>query len=187
MLHRIRLAMQDERRRRQARRRSRSGRNLHRRQSAQHARASASGSACRKAQLDGWQGRRHGPAGAPRRRAAARSALQGRRRAASAATSSQVSTRNVEKGATVHTDALRSYQGLRDGLRPQRHRPRRGVRGRASSHERLENFWSLLKRALKGTYVSRRTVPPVPLSRRTGVPVQQPHGHERRGPLQRWS
>ena len=29
----------------------------------------------------------------------------------------------------------------------------------------LENFWSLLKRAIKGTYVSRRAVPPVPLPR----------------------
>ena len=38
----------------------------------------------------------------------------------------------------------------------------------------LENFWSLFKRGLKGTYVSCRTVPSVSVSGRTGVPLQQP-------------
>ena len=37
----------------------------------------------------------------------------------------------------------------------------------------LENFWSLLKRGLAGTYVSRRAVPSVSVSGRTGVSLQQ--------------
>ena len=31
----------------------------------------------------------------------------------------------------------------------------------------MENFWSLLKRGLHGTYIQRGAVPPVPLPRRT--------------------
>jgi transposase-like protein len=45
--------------------------------------------------------------------------------------------KHVEAGATVHTDAHPSYVGLKFRVHPQRDRPRRKVRGRADSHERL--------------------------------------------------
>ena len=35
----------------------------------------------------------------------------------------------------------------------------------------LENFWSLLKRGLNGTYVSVEPYQPVPVSRRRGIPL----------------
>ncbi len=38
----------------------------------------------------------------------------------------------------------------------------------------LENFWSLLKRSIVGTYTSVGAVPPLPVSGRAGVQVQQP-------------
>lgn len=64
--------------------------------------------------------------------------------------------RNVELGATVYTDAAPSYAGLAishvhkfvDHLT-------RYVEGRVHVNG-LENFWTLLKRTLKGTYVSVR-------------------------------
>ena len=37
----------------------------------------------------------------------------------------------------------------------------------------IENFWSLLKRGIKGTYVSVEPLPSVSLSRRAGIPLQQ--------------
>lgn len=64
-------------------------------------------------------------------------------------------TENVEVGATLHTDALRSYDRM--GERGYVHQ----VIDHAESYvdgavhtNGLENYWSLLKRALKGTYVS---------------------------------
>ncbi len=64
-------------------------------------------------------------------------------------------TKNVETGSTVYTDALRSYDRM--GQRGYVH----GVIDHAESYvdgqvhtNGLENFWSLLKRAIKGTYVS---------------------------------
>ncbi len=69
---------------------------------------------------------------------------------------------NVEPGSNVYTDALMSYQGLDDAYV-------HGVIDHAVSYVEgqvhtngLENFWSLLKRTLKGTYVS---VDPVHLFR----------------------
>ena len=60
----------------------------------------------------------------------------------------------VLKGADIHTDALRSYEGLNDEYT-------HNVIDHAVSYVRgnvhtngLENFWSLLKRTIKGTYVS---------------------------------
>jgi transposase-like protein len=60
----------------------------------------------------------------------------------------------VLKGSEVHTDALRSYQGLDDGYTHQ-------VIDHAVSYvdghvhtNGLENFWCLLKRTIKGTYVN---------------------------------
>ncbi len=61
---------------------------------------------------------------------------------------------HVEPGADVFTDALKSYDDLA-------HDYRHGVIDHAESYAKgrihtngLENFWSLLKRAIKGTYVS---------------------------------
>lgn len=60
----------------------------------------------------------------------------------------------VVKGSEVHTDALSSYKGLDDEFV-------HGVVDHAVQYVKghvhtngLENFWSLLKRGLKGTYVS---------------------------------
>ena len=60
----------------------------------------------------------------------------------------------VLKGAEVHTDALRSYTGLAEDFT-------HNVIDHAVSYVRgnvhtngMENFWSLLKRTVKGTYVS---------------------------------
>lgn len=60
---------------------------------------------------------------------------------------------NVEPGSEVYTDALLSYQGLDDVYT-------HGtvdhaifyVKGKAHTNS-LENFWSLLKRTIKGTYI----------------------------------
>ena len=48
----------------------------------------------------------------------------------------------------------------------------------------MENYWSLLKRGLAGHLRVSRTVPPVPLPGRTGVPLRQSSGRERLRPLQ---
>lgn len=62
--------------------------------------------------------------------------------------------KHVEKGSEVMTDALQSYNGLEN-------EPVRGVIDHAETYVNgqvhtngIENFWSLLKRAIKGTYVS---------------------------------
>ncbi len=62
---------------------------------------------------------------------------------------------NVEPGTNVYTDALLSYDGLR--FQGYAHRmidhAERYVEGRVHTNG-LENFWSLLKRGINGTYVS---------------------------------
>ena len=61
---------------------------------------------------------------------------------------------HVERGShDLHGRAADVF-GTERRLSAQVHRPRGSLRGRRGSHERLENFWSLLKRGLKGTYVS---------------------------------
>ena len=61
---------------------------------------------------------------------------------------------NVEKGATVYTDALKSYLGLSDAYDHQTiDHAIEFVNGSIHTNN-VENFWSLLKRTLKGTYVS---------------------------------
>ena len=61
---------------------------------------------------------------------------------------------NVKPGSEVYTDALLSYQGWLSGLRAQVvDHAERYVDGKVHTNG-LENFWSLLKRGLKGTYVS---------------------------------
>jgi transposase-like protein len=62
--------------------------------------------------------------------------------------------RRIEAGSTVYTHALMSYYGLHDSYT-------HGVIDHAEAYvdgqihtNSMENFWSLLKRALKGTYVA---------------------------------
>jgi transposase-like protein len=62
---------------------------------------------------------------------------------------------NVEKGSSVYSDALKSYRNLgADGFVHEFiDHTETYVKGRVHTNG-LENFWSLFKRALKGTYVS---------------------------------
>lgn len=61
---------------------------------------------------------------------------------------------NVEPGSEVHTDALRSYRGLDpEYVHKVVDHAERYVDGHVHTNG-LENFWSLLKRGIKGTYVS---------------------------------
>jgi transposase-like protein len=62
---------------------------------------------------------------------------------------------NVEAGATIHTDALPSYFGLADEgyVHNVIDHAEAYVNGNVHTNG-CENFWSLLKRALKGTYVA---------------------------------
>lgn len=62
--------------------------------------------------------------------------------------------KHVESGAEFFTDAHSSLYRPERHLHARRHRPRREVCRRADPHQRLRNFWSLLKRAINGTYVS---------------------------------
>jgi transposase-like protein len=60
----------------------------------------------------------------------------------------------VQEGATVYTDALQSYRELGEGfVHEVIDHAESYARGRVHTNG-LENFWSLLKRAIKGTYVS---------------------------------
>ena len=61
---------------------------------------------------------------------------------------------NVEPGSRVFTDALPSYNGLnRDYIHEAINHAECYVRGAVHTNG-LENFWSLLKRGIRGTYVS---------------------------------
>ena len=61
---------------------------------------------------------------------------------------------HVEPGAAVYTDALHSYEGLKQDYEHQAiDHAEMYVRGNVHTNG-LESYWSLLKRALKGTYVS---------------------------------
>jgi transposase-like protein len=64
-------------------------------------------------------------------------------------------TEHVEVGATLYTDALRSYDrmGERGYIHNVIDHAETYVDGQVHTNG-LENFWSLLKRAIKGTYVS---------------------------------
>ena len=60
----------------------------------------------------------------------------------------------VLKGSTVNTDELKSYEGLSDDYTHQViNHAECYVRGNVHTNG-MENFWSLLKRGIKGTYVS---------------------------------
>ena len=61
---------------------------------------------------------------------------------------------NVEAGSQVFTDALLSYKGLnQDYVHQAIDHAKEYVRGNVHTNG-LENFWSLLKRGIRGTYVS---------------------------------
>jgi len=61
---------------------------------------------------------------------------------------------NVEAGSQVFTDALPSYNGLsKDYVHEAIDHAREYVRGNVHTNG-LENFWSLLKRGIRGTYIS---------------------------------
>jgi transposase-like protein len=63
-------------------------------------------------------------------------------------------TENVEPGSEVHTDTFQSYQGLdAEFIHNVVDHAEEYVRGHIHTNG-LENFWSLLKRGIKGTYVS---------------------------------
>lgn len=62
---------------------------------------------------------------------------------------------NVEQGSTVYTDALHSYHGLTKYNYEHQVIDHAEAYARENVHTNgLENYWSLLKRALGGTYVS---------------------------------
>jgi transposase-like protein len=61
---------------------------------------------------------------------------------------------NVEPGSQLYTDALQSYKGLDpEYVHQVVDHAEKYAEGRVHTNG-LENFWSLLKRYLKGTYVS---------------------------------
>jgi transposase-like protein len=62
---------------------------------------------------------------------------------------------NIEQGTSVYTDALLSYQGLehRGFAHKVIDHAEKYVDGQVHTNG-MENFWSLLKRGLKGTYIS---------------------------------
>jgi transposase-like protein len=60
---------------------------------------------------------------------------------------------NVEAGSSVYSDALNSYDGLDEFQHQVVDHAIEYVNGNVHTNG-LENFWSLLKRSLKGTYVS---------------------------------
>jgi transposase-like protein len=80
--------------------------------------------------------------------------------------------KHVQAGAAIYTDSMHSYHGLApDYLHKIVDHAVEYVNGRVHTNG-LENFWSLLKRGIHGTYVS---VEPFHLSvfGRANLPVQQ--------------
>jgi transposase-like protein len=62
--------------------------------------------------------------------------------------------KHVEAGSTVYSDALRSYNQLdREYIHHVINHAERYVDGHVHNNG-IENFWSLLKRSIRGTYVS---------------------------------
>ncbi len=59
----------------------------------------------------------------------------------------------VEPGSELNTDALKSYDGLTEYTHKVVDHAEKYVDGTVHTN-RMENFWSLLKRTIKGTYVS---------------------------------
>ena len=65
----------------------------------------------------------------------------------------QLVRENVEVGSSVYTDALKSYEGLNEFAHQVIDHAEAYVQGNVHTNG-LENFWSLLKRGIRGTYVS---------------------------------
>ena len=61
--------------------------------------------------------------------------------------------KHVEAGSALYTDALKSYQGLDEFQHQVIDHAVAYVDGKVHTNG-LENFWSLLKRGISGTYVS---------------------------------
>jgi transposase-like protein len=61
--------------------------------------------------------------------------------------------KHVEAGSALYTDALKSYEGLDEFQHQVIDHAVKYVSGSVHTNG-MENFWSLLKRGLKGTYVS---------------------------------
>lgn len=59
----------------------------------------------------------------------------------------------VEQGSTVYTDALKSYEGMPGYVHHVIDHAESYAKGNIHTNG-MENFWSLLKRSIKGTYVS---------------------------------
>ena len=73
-------------------------------------------------------------------------------------------SKHVEAGSALYSDALHSYEGLEGDYAHQViDHAVAYVDGQVHTNG-LENFWSLLKRSISGTYVERRAVSSVPLS-----------------------
>ena len=100
--------------------------------------------------VDGWQGRRHGPAGPARRRASKSASQVVRPQQASAP-----DPRPRARRGRLHSTPMRCSptQGDREYSTTSSTTPRAYVDGQVHTNG-MENFWSLLKRALNGTYVS---------------------------------
>jgi transposase-like protein len=60
---------------------------------------------------------------------------------------------NVEPGSNLYTDELKSYNGLEDYVHEAVNHAERYVEGNVHTNG-LENFWTLLKRCIKGTYIA---------------------------------
>jgi hypothetical protein len=77
-----------------------------------------------------------------------------------------VSRQNIRRGSKVYTDELLSYRWTlnADYVHSVIDHAERYVDGQIHTNG-CENFWSLLKRALKGTYVSVEPFHLVPLPR----------------------
>lgn len=70
-----------------------------------------------------------------------------------AATVQRTIRENVTPGSTLYTDSMPSYQGMREYKHDFVNHTVEYVKGQVHSNG-IENFWSLLKRSLKGTYIS---------------------------------
>jgi transposase-like protein len=90
---------------------------------------------------------------------------------------------HVEAGSAIFSDELKSYEGLEsDYQHAVINHAVEYVNGNVHTNG-MENFWSFVKRGLHGTYISVEPLPPVPVSGRTGLPLQQSQGGRLR-PLQ---
>jgi transposase-like protein len=80
---------------------------------------------------------------------------------------------NVDLGSALYSDALKSYEGLeKDYAHQVIDHAEKYVDGQVHTNS-CENFWSLLKRGINGTYVSVGALSLISLSRRASVPLQQ--------------